>query len=674
MTSNAQGGEERPYWFVGASYGATDDQTERFVQAGVWDAYVGSPSKYAGLVNSMQPGDRIAIKAAFTQKDLPFGYQGKTASVMRIKAVGVVTKNLGDGRRIKVDWTRVDPPRDWYFYTNRGTVWKVQPDQGTLPWAAEALIRFTFHNEDQNYGRFLAAWGVEGWDQLVERARQYIESGRVDELEIEYKLEIGRKLALLRKEIQSGAPISDGYTRRLRNALTEKKGNLVDWRDVDNFYKWAINHREDALTALRALWDPMWGNSNGFQLLTKHLEPHMSRASRTNLISVLLMGIDPKEFPPYRVSAFNWAYDQAGHARPEGGLSETDEYGYALDFLDRFIAEADQRGFTLPNRLYAQSALWLMQNAPELVDPIVVPQPDLNALANELFLEGEFLPNIHALLEEKQQVIFQGAPGTGKTYVAQAMAKHLAGAKERVTLVQFHPSYAYEDFIQGYRPTLQGGTAGFELRDGPLLTAAEQARKEPRAKHFLIIDEINRGNLAKVFGELYFLLEYRDEAMRLQYSDEEFSVPRNLYIIGTMNTADRSIALVDLALRRRFAFVRFDTGEEPVKGLLRRWLSANGSDTVWVADVVDRANELLNDRDAAVGPSYFMKKDLTEGRARRIWKHDVLPYIEERLYGERERLDEFEFNALRDRASRNGGEQDGGQTEEQPGGVNDAPA
>ena len=104
------------------------------------------------------------------------------------------------------------------------------------------------------------------------------------------------------------------------------------------------------------------------------------------------------------------------------------------------------------------------------------------------------------------------------------------------------------------------------MSEGPLLRAAGQARREPNAKHFIIIDEINRGNLAKVFGELYFLLEYRDEGIRLQYSDDLFSLPPNLYIIGTMNTADRSIALVDLALRRRFAFVEFDVGKEPVNG------------------------------------------------------------------------------------------------------------
>ena len=116
---------------------------------------------------------------------------------------------------------------------------------------------------------------------------------------------------------------------------------------------------------------------------------------------------------------------------------------------------------------------------------------------------------------------------------------------------------------------------GFELKDGPLLRAEQQARDESSAKHFLVIDEINRGNLAKVFGELYFLLEYRDQEIRLMYQDEEedeFALPPNLYIIGTMNTADRSIALVDLALRRRFSFVEFHPDKSPVQGLLKHWL------------------------------------------------------------------------------------------------------
>lgn len=275
-------------------------------------------------------------------------------------------------------------------------------------------------------------------------------------------------------------------------------------------------------------------------------------------------------------------------------------------------------------------------------------------LAKESHLTADSLREINTLLNDKRQVIFQGPPGTGKTFIAQALAECLAGSAERVTLVQFHPSYSYEDFVRGFRPTLKDDQPGFDLQDGPLLRAAEKARTDakvkPEVKHFLIVDEINRGNLAKIFGELYFLLEYRDKSIRMQYQkegEEDFSLPNNLYIIGTMNTADRSIALVDLALRRRFYFVEFHPDEEPVKGVLHKWLKENAPDMVWVAKVVERANEKLkSDRHAAIGPSYFIKENLDKGSICRIWKHSVLPYIEERLFGDDDRIKGFNLNEL----------------------------
>ena len=285
------------------------------------------------------------------------------------------------------------------------------------------------------------------------------------------------------------------------------------------------------------------------------------------------------------------------------------------------------------------------------------PSPSrLAELAAQLYFEDTAdLENIVALLKDKKQVIFYGPPGTGKTYVAKALAMHLADDDEnRVGVVQFHPSYAYEDFVQGYRPTLDGGQLGYELKDGPLLQAAKRAEEEPDADHFLVIDEINRGNLAKVFGELYYLLEYRDEGIRLQYSDRPFSLPGSLYVIGTMNTADRSIALVDLALRRRFYFVEFHPDEPPVKGALRRCLSERSPGMEWVADVVDKANARLRERgaaEAAVGPSYFMQPGLDEEKVERIWKHSVLPYIEERLFGVEGVADEFALGKLRGEAT-----------------------
>ena len=156
---------------------------------------------------------------------------------------------------------------------------------------------------------------------------------------------------------------------------------------------------------------------------------------------------------------------------------------------------------------------------------------------------------------------------------------------------------------------------------------------------------------------MYFLLEYRDKKIRMQYQQDDednFSLPENLYIIGTMNTADRSIALVDLALRRRFYFVEFHPDDEPVKGVLRRWLKKKKlNDLVWAADVVDEANKLLkDDKHAAIGPSYFMKEHLDRKMVERIWKHSVLPYIEERLFGDNNRLDAFELGKLIDEAEK----------------------
>ena len=145
-------------------------------------------------------------------------------------------------------------------------------------------------------------------------------------------------------------------------------------------------------------------------------------------------------------------------------------------------------------------------------------------------------------------------------------------------------------------------------------------------------------------GELYFLLKYRDEEITLQYSNEQFSLPKNLWFIGTMNTTDRSIALVDAALRRRFYFFGFFPDRPPIKGLLERWLEQNNSKMKWGAGLVDSANEKLRDRDLGIGPSHFMKKDppLDEDRVRFIWEQAVIPYIEEQLFGDdKVKLEEF---------------------------------
>ena len=276
------------------------------------------------------------------------------------------------------------------------------------------------------------------------------------------------------------------------------------------------------------------------------------------------MGLDFEMYPPFRITLLDKAYDRTGYERPSRSADEATLYEHALGFLDRFIEVAAGHGLVLRHRLDAQSIVWeYVDQLPPLSNGDSIRPNNLSVLADELTLPVHFLEEIEVLLEDKKQVIFQGPPGTGKTYVAQKLAMHLAGSANHVTLVQFHPSYAYEDFVQGFRPTLlDNGQPGFKLTDGPLLRAARYASKNPNTKHFLVIDEINRGSIARVFGELYFLLEYRDSKMNLQYANEPFSLPGNLYIVGTMNTADRSIALVDLALRRRFYFVEFHPDNE----------------------------------------------------------------------------------------------------------------
>ncbi|WP_458113378.1 AAA family ATPase [Arthrobacter sp. R1-13] len=279
--------------------------------------------------------------------------------------------------------------------------------------------------------------------------------------------------------------------------------------------------------------------------------------------------------------------------------------------------------------------------------PVVDPVPEgfrplTPEFAASLHMDLEPLQEIAELLEENRQLVLYGPPGTGKTYLAKHLAAELAGdtTDERVKLVQFHPSYAYEDFFEGFRPDkTDEGQVSFKLVAGPLRRLAEEAAKpgNETKPYFLIIDEMNRANLAKVFGELYFLLEYRDDRIYLQYSpNEPFTLPDNLYIIGTMNTADRSIAMMDAAIRRRFSFIELHPTTEPVKGTLLRFLQSRKLDTT-PALLLDALNEAIDewDRDLMIGPSYFMKKAAqTPSGLRRIWKYELMPLLEEHYHGQ----------------------------------------
>ena len=285
----------------------------------------------------------------------------------------------------------------------------------------------------------------------------------------------------------------------------------------------------------------------------------------------------------------------------------------------------------------------------------------LQRAANDLLCDLSFLKDVVALLKDKGQVILYGPPGTGKTHFAGELAWTLTeyGDEEvhgGYSLVQFHPAYSYEDFFEGFRPQVDDdGQMTYKLTPGPLVRLAERAEEHPDELHVMVIDEINRANLPRVLGELLYLLEYRKEPIQTQYHpDEDFSLPENLWIIGTMNTADRSIALIDAAMRRRFHFVKFSPNDEPTKSLLRRWLRQEAPNELWVADLLDGVNaqlvEEFGDDHLLVGPSHFMTtnpgRDLTEEGLRRIWTYNIEPLIEDQFFGRREVIESFRFQQV----------------------------
>ena len=240
-------------------------------------------------------------------------------------------------------------------------------------------------------------------------------------------------------------------------------------------------------------------------------------------------------------------------------------------------------------------------------------------------------------IAHKQQVVFYGPPGTGKTFVAQKMAAYLAGGGNGlVELVQFHPAYAYEDFMQGIRPVMVHGELRYEMRNGRFLDFCQQAKATSGLSVF-IIDELNRANIASVFGELMYLLEYREQTIPLA-GGGQFAIPANVRILATMNTADRSIALVDHALRRRFAFIHL----APNFDVLRHYHRQTGFDCEGLLTVLRDLNTQINDPHYHVGHSFFMGADMPT-QLPDIWQMEIEPYLEEYFFNQPDRVAPFRW-------------------------------
>jgi hypothetical protein len=300
------------------------------------------------------------------------------------------------------------------------------------------------------------------------------------------------------------------------------------------------------------------------------------------------------------------------------------------------------------------TSLWEAKNffywAVERLSPPVDDDDEdrLARVVDDCYVPRSWVDEVVALLDDRKQIVFYGPPGTGKTWIALQLAEALAPDPLRRELVQFHPAYGYEDFFEGFRPRTHDGVLTYELASGPLKTFAEAAAADPRRKHVLIIDEINRANLPKVFGELLFLLEYRDRSAKTMYGGVPFQLPENLFIIATMNTADRSIALVDAAMRRRFHFVPLFPDRDPLTGTLRAWLEDHG-EKPWIAELLEHVNTELVRRlggpHLQIGPSHFMRHGITESVGR-VWRYTIEPLIEEQLFGDEAAIDSLRWEPV----------------------------
>jgi len=384
----------------------------------------------------------------------------------------------------------------------------------------------------------------------------------------------------------------------------------------------------------------------------------LSAAVEESVDSLLLAG-DRRIMPGgYRVSAYrtSWALTQM---KKDGLILNDGKAVWAITETGRARLAQDGPTWSISPFQTSKAAVRVVEGSEQPLQPPLTPAWPTTAWRD---LEGKLPDTVLASIERRirprlgatpvlqrgslpRNIVLYGPPGTGKTHIASLVAAALTEEKERTPegawrLVQFHPSYSYEDFVQGMRPDLKQQQLRYEMRKGPFLTLCEAASEDPDNFYVLVVDEINRGDPARIFGELLYALEYRDQAVDLALGGQ-LIVPPNVVVIGTMNSVDRSVALVDYALRRRFAFVRLDPDPEVI-----RRVRGDGPGAIRAALALTKLNAWLTarlDREHAVGHSFFLsaavaleEHDAIEG----VWREDLLPLLEEYFVGDVDGLQE----------------------------------
>jgi hypothetical protein len=550
----------KTYWFLSASYNGKD-QTDRFISAGIWES--GYNDKYLKLVRSIAVGDQIAIKSTYTEKhNLPFDNKGFNVSVMKIKAIGVVTKNHGDGKLLEVNWQRTDLNKKWYFYTNVAVIWQVKADN----WFSEQLINFTFDDKPQDIDVFRNApyWRSRYGDINSNDVNSNNYADNMNE--------------------SSNDTWKDIVLSRVKQLCYQKNDNIFTRSEFLDHYKEEIQQ--------------LFPNN---KTIKSSIDNRLQELRNDNIL--LFLG--------------NGKYQ----------LLETD-----ASYLEKDSSDNQ-----------------------DMTEPVIMKQSyTLDDLINEgCFVDKQQLQSILISLRAKKNIILQGPPGTGKTWLAKRLANVMVGYKDsnNIKAIQFHPNMSYEDFVRGYRPTSDGKLA---LIDGPFLEIINQAKNDPQVNYVIVIEEINRGNPAQIFGEMLTLLEADkrnpNEALELTYqhqNEKGVFIPANLYVIGTMNIADRSLAMLDFALRRRFAFYHLS----PHFG--ENWLNymqeKHAFSPKQLQDIKHRiealnqyiSNDSTLGKAFTIGHSYFTcsnQKMTAQDWFKHIVRSEIEPLLEEYWFGEPEKF------------------------------------
>ncbi|MCO6466931.1 MAG: AAA family ATPase [Bradyrhizobiaceae bacterium] len=617
--------ESEPVWFVGAWYADGGDQTSRFIRDGIWE--INQPSQAEReLVQSMAPGQRIAIKSLSVRKNgLPFDNRGNSVSVMTIKARGVITANPGTGHNITVQWDEGYHDREWLFCTYRKTIWSVNPGV----WTTDALIDFTFNDAKQDIDRFRNApyWqdrfgdGDEPFTQFewtgfftefAEKLLRFADDRGplVAEIHRNKKEWLAENIVTDQYADGTSGPMQDicpfttfalicrGLTYENRTRVAGSMGKFLgvetpapkrfDGMPIMNnqnvwFFSYAKTRKPDDIDNLWAVFKAAMAlktedtveNRNSF------VQAYDTALNVRNVKWNLTFGLYwacSQDF----LSLDQWCRSYLDRLDPKhqitlGGKPPSGaEY---LEILDKLRLLFTSDDFPVHSFQQLSLAAWraTQNTATDQVENVdgdgdgETGDASMNGeqqsfsiediIAEGCFLGKQELEDLLSRLRQKKNVILQGPPGTGKTWLARRLAFALIGAKDqrRVRAVQFHPNLSYEDFVRGWRPTAEGRLA---ITDGIFMEAVKAAHANPSVPQVVVIEEINRGNPAQIFGEMLTLLDAdkrnESEALELSYPDSngerKVFLPPNLYVIGTMNIADRSLALVDFALRRRFAF------------------------------------------------------------------------------------------------------------------------